>query len=417
MARLLTTGFELQSLSIEADSTATLGTGVNAINTTTVYGGSASYEASATTGTPFAYITFKYSPADKVYYKFDLWVLTLPTTNTSGKVGIPIFSSQRAASGTFCTVTLSTTGTLSLYDGGGNVLGTSSPLALNTRYRIEVLVDISVSPRRFQLKVNGYLVINGTQSAATGFPQDQFMLGICVNADGTGNGDLIFDNVIVNDSTGSSQNGYPGDEKIVHLYPSAAGDNNAFTSQTGGTAGSANNYTRIDEVTPDDATTYNGDTVLNNTDDFNIDNTSSDITTSSTINIVGVGVRYAGASTTSEAAFVLRCKKTASGTVSESSAITPNATSYKINANAAPNTLPIISYTDPDGAAWTKSTLDTAQIGYRISTSNTNEARISTVWMVVGYTNDVPPITSGKFPNEFRNLHVGTGMSRSEGAT
>lgn len=57
---------------------------------------------------------------------------------------------------------------------------------------------------------------------------------------------------------------------------------------------------------------------------------------------------------------------------------------YKITAYTSATAITI-------GRAWTKATLDTAQIGYNISTTNTNAADISTVWMSVDSTPASPP--------------------------
>ena len=74
--------------------------------------------------------------------------------------------------------------------------------------------------------------------------------------------------------------------------------------------------------------------------------------------------------------------------VEESAAITPNSTAWKTNANADPRN-PILVLYDLPGAStdpWTSSNLDSAQIGYRCSTTNTNNAQISTVWLAFDYT-------------------------------
>ncbi len=74
-------------------------------------------------------------------------------------------------------------------------------------------------------------------------------------------------------------------------------------------------------------------------------------------------------------------------------AITPNSTSWFTNSNTVNVMFAPLTMYDLPGAsttAWTASDLDTAQIGYRISTGNTNNVRISTVWMSIDYTYVAP---------------------------
>jgi hypothetical protein len=95
---------------------------------------------------------------------------------------------------------------------------------------------------------------SSTRSLSSGIRQ--FLLGGNLNSEAQTTGDWFFDDLAINDNTGSFQNSYPGEGKIIHLKPNAAGDSNGFSVQVGGTVGSSNNYTRVNEVTPDDATSY-----------------------------------------------------------------------------------------------------------------------------------------------------------------
>ncbi len=275
-----------------------------------------------------------------------------------------------------------------LADNSGGQVGASTTLAVNHWYRIEV--------RNFNTSTTvGFLVDGVTIVASTSANTavyNQIAFGGNQGGSNTDTaGVFYFDDVAINDTTaGGTQTGYPGDGNIVHLQPNAAGDNNGFIVQVGGTVGATNNFTRVSEVSPDDVTTYNGDVTSGHIDDFNITDTPAAIKTIDTINVVMVGVRYRALVAASEAAFQVRIKKASGGTVASSTAITPNSTTWKTNTNAVPQLYPIIEYLNPDAAAWTKALLDTAQIGYNISTTNTNAADISTVWALVDYTNLVP---------------------------
>ena len=145
----------------------------------------------------------------------------------------------------------------------------------------------------------------------------------------------------------------------------------------------------MDEVTPDDATTTIT-TLLNaanDIDDYNIEATPNLISADDTINVAAVGFRYAGgAISATNDSVVLRIKKATGGTVTESAAITPATTTYTTNANAAPRNYALVTYQNPDAAAWTKALLDTAQIGWRKSADSITGVVGSTLWLSVDYT-------------------------------
>jgi hypothetical protein len=128
-----------------------------------------------------------------------------------------------------------------------------------------------------------------------------------------GYGDWYFDDLAINDSNGSFQNSWPGDGAVIRLKPNAAGDASDWT----------NDYTAVDEVTPDEGTTLVASKTLNHIYDYDIEDTHSALTPGSTINVVQVGVRYNGASGSANSSFVTRIKASSGGTVEEGTAITP----------------------------------------------------------------------------------------------
>lgn len=285
-------------------------------------------------------------------------------------------------------MSINTDGSLALVysaaGGGFTQIGSNSAvLSLNTQYMVDLHVDDTggTSSTVIEGRLNGTVFATRTGTAAagsTGVPNGFTNIGdqiVGTNATGT----WYVDDVAVNDSSGTSQTTYPGTEALYVLRLSAAGDANAFTVQVGGTAGSTNNFTRVNEVTPDGLTSYNGDITSGDNDEFNIADTPGGIGSSDTINVVHVYNRYAGLSAVSDAVFKARIKKTSGGTVQQGSAITPASTSFT-------TIYGITAYTDPDSAAWTKATLDTAQIGYGITTTGVNAAIVTNTFLIVGVT-------------------------------
>lgn len=282
-------------------------------------------------------------------------------------------------------IRLATNATFELWD-TAKIGSSSSAITVNDGawhlLELKYFNNTGTTKGEFDARLDGVSFSSTTAAAA---PGGVVRVVIGVNTTTTSY-DMYFDDCAVNDSTGSSQTSFPGSGSIVHIHPDSAGDNNAFTVQVGGTAGAANNFTRVLEVTPNDATDYNADVLSGTIDDFNMDATPASINSSATINVVEVHSRFAGALTINEAAFKVRIKSASGGTVSEGTAVTPTATTWSSDDVSTPQLPTLVLYNDPDGNAWKKGTLDTAQVGYRISTTNTNAAQISTVWTLIDYT-------------------------------
>lgn len=386
MARLWSYGAELNTTTegVEVDSL----TGTGSIVTSPVRSGTYAFRSNPSAGT--GYLLYTYGAAaftGKTYLRFYLYIASYTDALDQ------ICALRDSAGVALGSIRLNSTGTLELWDDAGTVqLGSdSSALALNVWYRIELFADNDgTTGTALTAKIDGTQFATGTHSPSAGAVANQVRIGAAT----TTTCDIYFDDVAINDASGSFQNSYPGAGQIIHLRPNAAGDNAAWTIQTA----EANNYQTVDEVTPDDSTSRVASTTLNETDDHNLDATPSSLAKDDTINCVQVGVRYSATSTVLVPSFVLRIKSAASGTVEESGNITPNATSYVTNATASPRNYSLTLYDLPGASstAWSKATLDTAQIGYRISVDDTVSVNISTVWLLVDYakvTTDIPVVS------------------------
>jgi len=145
---------------------------------------------------------------------------------------------------------LTSAGALQIQDGNGNVLGTSASAVVKTG--IWQYVEISTvfsATGSATIHVNSASVLSATgintipsgNSYANG-------VGLLGSGDGTS-----FDDVYICDGTGTVNNHFLGDVKIVLATPNGNGRVNQF-SRTGGT--SAGNYTAVDDNPPDDDTSY-----------------------------------------------------------------------------------------------------------------------------------------------------------------
>lgn len=386
MARLVTSSFELNSLTsgVEVDGTIT---GSPTIVTSPVHTGT--YALQCTTSAAQAYI--RYNPytsntSNKIYVRAWINISSYPASGGTADI-IGIYTSSITA---LAKLKLTSTGTLTTINSTNGTIGTASAaLSTGTWYCVEFYLDSSVNNGTVEGRLNGTLFTSAAGNATAGAAR--VLVGIFNTTTAT----INFDDIAVNDNTGSSQTGYPGLGQIVRATPNAAGDSNGFATAVGGTAGAANNYTRVNETTPDGTSTYNASNTLNASDLFGISLPA--IPTGSIINCVVVGGQCANITAAdATTAFKWQIEKTSGGTISKSAAIIPNSTTMTVNkGQPGASTYLHTLYNDPDGNPWTPATVASMQVGYTLSAAHTNPVAISTVWALVDYT--LPLNNSGFF--------------------
>lgn len=390
MARLAQCGFELNSLTagVEVDSI-----GIPAaisLSTTVVRSGVYSAKFNPTAQAPRLDFFLKSSNQSagmyaRIYLRVDVLdastaMRVMSVLNVAGTAGV--------------SVRLSTAGGFQLYKSDGTQLGSdSAPITTGRWYRVELKNDSTsatgvIEARFFDCGTSGVDPGGAGTTIASGNNSAQGTWGrLRVGNSAISNTATYYvDDFAVNDSTGGSQNTWCGSGKIIHLRPDAAGDANGFLVNVGGTAGAANNFTRVNESPPDDATSYNASAALNAEDLFNCG--ASGIGSGDTVNVVAVGIRLADlVSADATAAIKAEIEKTTGGTKTQSAAIVANSTSFVSNPGQAGASDPVIvTYTDPDGAAWTQTTLDSLQAGYIETIANVQAIAVTALWVSVDYT-------------------------------
>lgn len=379
-----TCGFELQSATalVETQDVNTVG-GAPTISTSIHRGGAASLRVTPTAGTSYVEHQLTSGVVMRTFHRFYLYIAALPAADCN------IFGIGQ--SGYFPgMIRLRTDGSLILRDDqtATDLGSATSALSLNQWYRIEadfndVTGTITAGTSAFKLYVDGTLVSDQLCSNINGF--SRVRAGALQSANSL---DIYIDDIAVNDTSGTAQTGLPGPGTVVHLRPAGAGDNNLFATVVGGTAGAANNYTRVSEIAPDDATSYNATVATGTTtiDDFAVSSpTTAGIGASDAITLVAVGARI-GSNATTAASIVTRIKGQAAGTVSESASTSVNVNGWSTHKAAVPRLYQLTTYANPQtSTAWTRATLATAQIGYRSNVSQTTARRISTLWALVEY--------------------------------
>ncbi|MFJ8345036.1 beta strand repeat-containing protein [Streptomyces sp. NPDC094153] len=388
MGRLWTCGFELQSTSAEFGvNSGAVVTGSPSISTTVHRAGTASLRSNTTNATAYVEHQLTGGVVMRTFHRFYLRIDSLPSTATN-IYGI-------GQSGYFpALLRIQTDGTLVLRDGytETTLTGTSPALTLGRWYRVELdYTDVDnggalaagIAP--FKGYLDGVQFADTMCSNITGFSRIRMGVQLAATTD------IYIDDVAVNDTTGTVQNGLPGPGSVVHLRPNAAGDNNLWATAVGGTAGAANNWTRVSERTPDDATSYNQTSASGTTtiDDFKMESpTTAGIGATDTITLVQVGGRVASSATTA-ASIVYRLKGQAGGTVVESPSVSVANTAWSVHSGVSPRPYQLTAYTNPQtGTAWTPTTLGTAQVGYRGNVSQTSVRRVSTLWALAEFVPD-----------------------------
>lgn len=371
MARKATLGGEIQSTAADMEVDSTSGSTIS-IDTSIFRSGLASWKFVGAASGPF--VTRQYTAANgDSYVRVYIYVQSMTTA-----VDIAICLIRDGTSGNNANIRLNrdsaNTYHLELWDEQAGVQrgSDSSTLNINTWYRLEFSY----------IRATGVMTayIDGVQFASgtgtSGLNSNTLRFGSIDSSTMT----INFDDIAVNDSTGSFENGLPGEGKVFVMHANNSGDVNTFATQTGGTAGAANNFTRVDEVTPNDATDFNGSSTLNEEDLYNFDPPSS--SPGDYVKVVELWARFRNSTADPTGAVKFEAEKTGSGTILQSSAIVPNSTTWRMNAAAVPKTPPLVMYQDPDNNNWTFDTLSTIQGGQKLTTGpGTPGRRIDVTWV------------------------------------
>lgn len=390
MARLWTCGFELQSVTAgTAGHEYDTSYGAESISTAIKHSGAASLRINPTASDVGFDKQFG-TASDDVFIRFYLRIASAPT-----QANTVLFGTFDTANGGLHVVYLNTDSTITLYMYNGSALvnkGTSSALDVDTWYRIEFDSHTSTTTWTASLRVDGIEVASGTETGPGAWDTDgiyieAYTLNPTTFAAGTTTCDIYIDDVAVNDDSGSFQTSWPGEGNTVYYFPNGNGDNSDWVGNDGN---STDNYLLVDDVTPDNATTYVTSNTSGDIDDYATSDSTASIGTGDTINVVEVHARFIVSNGTNpDPTFVTRIKAASAGTVEESGSITASNTAWRTDSVGAPRMLSTIRLYDLPGAsttAWAKSDLDTMQIGVRETLTDTHFVWVTQIYAVVDYT-------------------------------
>ncbi len=214
-------------------------------------------------------------------------------------------------------------------------------------------------------------------------------------------GDWYFDDVCVNDSTGSDQNSWPGPEWCLRLDVDAAGEFAQTLTLTGGATAQA---TQMEAPSPDDATSYYS--MATNTTNWTGTGSRSMLSlenlpvTPPVIKVVHVGMRFSNNSA-SGSNFELGTQIANGGTKDtflHGNFASQVGTWISIMAGAERN-YRHTRYVAPNAAAWTEALVNSLQVGTRV-TDGSPAVLISKLWALVCIT---PPVTALQYTRNRRH--------------
>lgn len=230
MARLFTTGFESGAIAFDPWSVPTNAT----ISTDARSGGfSAAFSNAAGASNKFLTLTQTLTQGTTYYLRAAIKFTAWP----SGGIGsrfMGIGDTTEAHLIVFPDGTIDTQWT-----------GPTFQTALNTWYVFEIAYTTNTGDDFIEWRVDGTVVTSATTPITPSAPLQRFSIGIA-NSDTSIA--LVADDVALNDSTGASQNSYPGDGKVVNLAPVA--DSARGTNWTAGAGGTTNLWDAVDNEPP-----------------------------------------------------------------------------------------------------------------------------------------------------------------------
>lgn len=168
-------------------------------------------------------------------------------------------------------LTLNANGTLSVYRGGGTLLGTSTvALSAGTYYYIEFGYNVHSSLGAYNVLLNGVDILDAQNvntrgaAASTNYANTFRLQGVTAATN-------KFDDLYVTNNVGPSpHNAYLGVGRVETLYPDGNGDQADWTSAAGGTAV----FGDVSEAQCDSDTSYSYTSLAGNRQNYTADNVS-----------------------------------------------------------------------------------------------------------------------------------------------
>ena len=287
--------------------------------------------------------------------KTDLWIRFAFFVHpvAAGEITFAYAYEAAAAPQTALTYT-PTDGLLRAYRGGSVLLATASTsFAVDTWHVIEWRTQItSASAGVIEVWLDGNRVINfsGDNTNSSTLNVQSILLGQASSTSlaGTTGLYLAFDDIAINDTAGTINNGRPGDGRIVLLKPSGAGTTTQLAR--GGTDTGAN-HTQVNE-TPPSMAQYVGSATVGQRDLYALDNLGVAVQSINTVEVIALAMN-----SDAGGGFIAPTLKSGA-TTNEATAIGLSTSAGYVRSQWE---------TDPNtGVAWTTTAIDSLEAGATI---------------------------------------------------
>jgi hypothetical protein len=206
--------------------------------------------------------------AVKVINSFNTFNTSTTEHSSSSTSGSATLLSIRYQGTTQVWFKFTSTGLILVYR-GTTLLGTSSTgVTQNAFSYIEFKVVIHGSTGTVDVRIDGesVMALTGQNTAgATTLAWDEICIGCFASPAGTDNAELMFDDLVVMDGSGSYNNAFMGDLQVRVLLPNAVGNSSDSTAS----GGAVDRYTMVDEASMNSDTDYNTFAAVNDKDTYN----------------------------------------------------------------------------------------------------------------------------------------------------
>lgn len=168
-------------------------------------------------------------------------------------------------------IQLNSDGQLHIMNGSTTTIGNSgdSRIRANIWYYIEVKFEIANSTTgTVELRVNEETWISVASGADTQVSSNAFVTNAYWTADDGLTADHYYDDIYICDTTGGVNDTYLGDMRVSPAFPNAVGNyTGSFTKSS-----AVDNYTLVDEATPDGAGSYVESSTAGHRDSYGFEN-------------------------------------------------------------------------------------------------------------------------------------------------
>lgn len=407
-SRLFTSGYEIQSTTNGVEwYTGDVPIAACAINTTTnrVRTGAASLRCTnPTSGTPMGQIVRLADPTDGTdrFGRACVFIDTLPDVNTT------IMGFGNTALSNTAGIRLNTDGTLTVRidnNPADDVGPSAATLSAGQYYCLELRIKRDAAPDagadQVEVRIDGSAQADLTSTnrsiASRG---GRFLVGLNLNAtESAETADLYFDDVAVNNDSGTSQASWPGVGSVVTLFPNGAGEFEQTITLNGSAPESSAWASTDDGTATGTVDTVDYATFTSNSADWTglgsrFAIAMEDLPFADAVALVAFGLRISNAGA-GAATYTLGAQTSNGGTKSTSPTqnFDGNTTWHLNNASATRVTHQWVLYADPDSAAWTRTSVNNLQYLVR-STDASPNINIGSAWLTVEFTPGEEPAPS-----------------------